>query len=79
MDGRTDGQTDGQKKRVVESRSTRLKIVCSIIYIMSVHCVHVLTLPFENLMVVRRQTFYARANKFGGFSADDFLRNCNLF
>ena len=43
------------------------------------HCVHVLTMPFEKLMAVQRRTFYARANKFGGFSADDFLRNYNLF
>ena len=42
------------------------------------HRVHVLTLPIENSMAVRWQTFYARANKFGAISADDFFGELRL-
>ena len=37
------------------------------------HCVHVLALPIENPMAVRRRTFYARANEFGAISADEIF------
>ena len=37
----------------------------------SAHCVHVLALPIENPMAVRRRTFYARANELGAISADE--------
>ena len=40
--------------------------------------VHVLTLPFENSMAVRRRTFNARANEFGAISADDFFAELQL-
>ena len=39
----------------------------------SAHCVHVLTLLIENLMAVRRRTFYMRANELGAVSVDDFF------
>ena len=37
------------------------------------HRVHVLTLPIENPMAVRRRTSYARANEFGVISADEIF------
>ena len=37
------------------------------------HRVHVLTLPIENSMAVRRRTFYARANEFGAIFADEIF------
>ena len=39
----------------------------------SAHCAHVLALPIENPMAVRRRTFYARANEFGAISADEIF------
>ena len=45
---------------------------------MSAHCVHVLTLPFENLMAVQRRTFYVRAIEFRAISADEFFAELRL-